>query len=46
MFTLDYIEKCLNLKGVIVENIAEEQHTYISLPLHTKGTVLFVANMV
>jgi len=36
MFTLDYIEKCLNLKGVIVKNIvniAEEQHIYLSLPV-------------
>ena len=35
MFTLNYIEKCLNLKGVIVKNvvnIAEEQHiTYLCL---------------
>ena len=36
MFTLDYIEKCLNLKGIIVKNIvniAEEQHIYLSLPV-------------
>ncbi|MDD4320830.1 MAG: hypothetical protein PHH31_04675 [Acidaminococcaceae bacterium] len=36
MFALDYIEKCLNLKGIIVKNIvniAEEQHIYLSLPV-------------
>ncbi|MDD4721906.1 MAG: transposase family protein [Acidaminococcaceae bacterium] len=36
MFTLDYIGKSLNLKGVIVKNIvniAEEQHIYLSLPV-------------